>query len=108
VPPGRAGRTRKPGKPLTPGRMTWPLLWWIPGPGIDAHFRGHLMALSYISRTSYREAAWSRVIRVPGGAAGCCAPWSEGARWNIGPVACGPMFHRAGGGTARGEGGAGD
>jgi len=34
------------------------------------------MALSYISRTSYWEAARSRVIRVPGGSAGCCAPWS--------------------------------
>src|ERR1039457_399134 len=75
------------------------------GTGIHAHFRGHLVALAYISRTSNWEAARSRVIRVPGGSAGCCAPWSEGARWNIGPVACGPMFPRAGGGTGRGGAG---
>src|ERR1017187_9004985 len=98
---------------VVPGAMTgfprWIRAWrWIGCTGIHAHFRGHLMALSYISRTSYGEAARSRVIRVPGGAAGCCAPWSQGARWNIGPVACGPMFHRAGGGTARGEDGGGD
>src|ERR1039457_3348948 len=84
------------------------------GTGIHAHFRGHLMALSYISRTSYWEAARSRVIRVPGGSAGCCAPWSEGARWNIGPVAggravggCAGVGLVGGGGRAGGGGGGG-
>jgi len=74
-----------------------------------AHLRGHLMALPDISRASYREAARSRVIRAPGGALGAGAPWSQPALRNIGPVVfvCGPMFHRAGGGTARRRAGLG-
>jgi hypothetical protein len=34
-------------------------------------------------------------------------PGLKGARWNIGPVSAGPMFHRAGGGPAGGRAGLG-